>query len=223
MLASAQEERQALAAAKAAADERAAELQRQLAEAVADLAATKVLNLPAAGAGCFASGCRLSLDICRACSAFSSKYINSWAPVPDVPLCPHAPLPLQAQGTPGGAAAKQVARLSMFKLRDLQEQLAAAEERAVAADQKSSTLSEQLAAAQEKLAAAHSEAAERAQEAASLSASLAQLEQRVAAEEEGRLAAAGQVTVSTGSARRAARCAGRAIMGARLAACFHMC
>lgn len=106
---------------------------------------------------------------------------------------------LQQQGTPGGAAAKEVARLSLHKLRDLQQELAAAEERAAAADHKSSALTASLAAVQEKLAAVHAEAASRAAEAAELSKSLLEAQARVAAEEQGRQEVSSQVAVSRGS------------------------
>ena len=97
------------------------------------------------------------------------------------------------QGTPGGAAAKEVARLSMHKLRDLQQQLAAAEERASGADRKSGNLTASLAAAQDKLAVAQHEAEARAAEAAKLTADMQRqagdmlaLQAKVQQEEEGR-------------------------------------
>ena len=107
------------------------------------------------------------------------------------------------QGTPGGAAAKEVARLSMHKLRDLQQQLAAAEERASGADRKSGNLTASLAAAQDKLAVAQHEAEARAAEAAKLTADMQRqagdmlaLQAKVLQEEEGRKAASTQVSVS---------------------------
>ncbi len=103
---------------------------------------------------------------------------------------------LQAQGTPGGAAAKEVARLSLHRVRDLQLQLSKAEARASASDKSSAQLIERLAGAEAKLADAHKEAAVRAAQAAELSAALATLEERAAAEEQGRRAASTQVTVS---------------------------
>lgn len=107
-----------------------------------------------------------------------------------------SPCELQAQGTPGGAAAKEVARLSLHRVRDLQLQLSEAEERAAAANKSSAQLTERLADAEAKLAAAHKEAAAQAEQAAELSAALAALEERAAAEEQGRQAASTQVTVS---------------------------
>lgn len=107
------------------------------------------------------------------------------------------------QGTPGGAAAKQVAKLSMQKLRDLQQQLQSAEERASCADRQSGELSASLGAAQSKLAAATAEAAARSAETAGLAARLRQqtadmkaLQSRVQEEEEGRRTATTQVMVS---------------------------
>lgn len=91
----------------------------------------------------------------------------------------------------------------MQKLRDLQGQLAAADERAAGADSHAAGLAAQLAAAQEKLAAAEAEAEARAAEAARLSEAVqaqgeqvAQLQSKVEVEEQGRLAASSQVDVS---------------------------
>ena len=117
------------------------------------------------------------------------------------------------QGTPGGAAAKEVARLSMHKLRDLQQQLAAAEERASGADRKSGNLTASLAAAQDKLAVAQHEAEARAAEAAKLTADMQRqagdmlaLQAKVQQEEEGRKAASSQVSVSDCCAATARVC-----------------
>jgi chromosome segregation ATPase len=91
----------------------------------------------------------------------------------------------------------------MHKLRDLQQQLAAAEERASGADRKSGNLTASLAAAQDKLAVAQHEAEARAAEAAKLTADMQRqagdmlaLQAKVLQEEEGRKAASTQVSVS---------------------------
>lgn len=105
----------------------------------------------------------------------------------------------QAQGTPGGAAAKEVARLSLHRVRDLQMQLSEAKERALAADKSGAQLAGRLAEAEAKLAAAHNETVAKTAQAAELSAALAALEERARAEEQGRQAACTQVTVSAKS------------------------
>lgn len=106
------------------------------------------------------------------------------------------------QGTPGGAAAKEVAKLSLQKLRGMQQQLAEAEERAAGADHTARQLGASLAEAQQKLAAAAADAEARATEAARLADSVRQGQEQVASlsakaasEEEGRRAASSQVTV----------------------------
>jgi chromosome segregation ATPase len=116
--------------------------------------------------------------------------------------CLHVSVGLQMQGTPGGAAAKQVAKLSMQKLRELQSRVAELEEAAAAADTQSTQLSASLDAAQGKLAGAKAEAAARAAEASGLAERMAQqasdmqlLQSKAQEEEEGRRTATTQVQV----------------------------
>lgn len=93
----------------------------------------------------------------------------------------------------------------MQKLRDLQHQLAAAEERAAGADRTAVQLEVQLGAAQAKLAEAAAETEARAAEASSLAEAMhqqsevvAELQAKFAAEEEASRVASSKITVRLG-------------------------